>query len=438
MPLPELSWLARARLLVCAGLVAVTAAVPAAHASAPPPPDQDRFYTYTGAQPLAQVAPGTVLKHRAIRASFGPHRTPVDADQLLYRTTDQLGAPTVTVTTVLRPQHRRVLPKLVGYLSFYDGLGARCDPSYTLNGGMGGSAIEQQSEEEDLLMEFYIAQGFVVTVPDFEGEGHHWMAGRESGYGSLDGIRATESFLHLATSTPVGLSGYSGGALAGDWAAELAPSYAPKLNLVGVAAGGVPVDYWHMFDYINGTKTYSAAIPAMLLGLARAYHVDLTSYPSPYGAKVVGELQKACMTAVFGNYPGLTIAKIMKPAYADLRTVPVFVNILNEQIMGTVPGHPRAPYFLGNGNTDGRGDGVMSAGDVRTLAREYCKQGVVVDYREYQHASHITAGAFFDPETGLFLQDRLAGLPFRGNCRSIRPGTDISPEPMPAAGSSGT
>ena len=80
----------------------------------------------------------------------------------------------------------------------------------------------------------------------------------------------------------------------------------------------------------------------------------------------------------------------------------------------------------------------MSAGDVRTLAREYCKQGVVVDYREYQHASHITAGAFFDPETGLFLQDRLAGLPFRGNCRSIRPGTDISPEPMPAAGSSGT
>jgi hypothetical protein len=419
-------------LLVSVLLAIGAALVPQAHAAAPPTPDRDPFYTYTGARPLWQISPGTVLKTRTIRASLGPHRTPLQADQLLYRTTTQLGEPSVTVTTVLRPAHRRVLPKLVGYLSFYDGLGPTCDPSYTLNGGNGGSAIEQQSEEEDLLMEFYIGQGFTVTVPDFEGESLHWMAGRESGYGSLDGIRATESFLHLGSQTRVGLSGYSGGALAADWAAELAPTYAPKLNIVGVAAGGVPVDYWHMFDYINGTKTYSAAIPAMLIGLARAYDVDLTPYLSAYGVTVVGELQKACMTAVFGNYPGLTVARIMKPQYADLRKVPVFVKMLNEQIMGTVPGHPRAPYLLGNGNSDGRGDGVMSAGDVEALAYEYCKQGVVVNFREYPHANHITAGAFFDPETGPFLQDRLAGLPYRGNCASIGPGTSIAPEPTPA------
>jgi hypothetical protein len=291
-----------------------------------------------------------------------------------------------------------------------------------LNGGKPDSATEQQSEEEDLLINWYLGQGFVVTVPDFEGTGLHWMAGRESGYGVLDGIRATESYLHVGPQTRVGFSGYSGGALAADWAAELAPAYAPTLNIVGVAGGGVPVNYWHMFDYINGTKTYSAAIPAMLLGLARAYHVDLTPYLSSYGAKVVHEMDQVCMTAVFGNYPGLTIAKIMKPQYADLRRVPVFVRMLNEQIMGTVPGHPRAPYLLGNGNADGRGDGVMSAGDVRALAQEYCKQGVRVGYHEYPHANHITAGAFFDPQTGPFLQDRLNGLPFRGNCASIEPG----------------
>ena len=60
------------------------------------------------------------------------------------------------------------------------------------------------------------------------------------------------------------------------------------------------------------------------------------------------------------------------------RKVPVFLRILNEQIMGTVPGHPRAPMLLAVGNADGRGDGVMQAGDVEAVAYQYCKQGVTV------------------------------------------------------------
>src|SRR4051794_179237 len=139
----------------CVSLVALALAVGAlmaphaTAAGATPTPDRDPFYKYSGSKPLWQIPPGTVLKTRTIRASFGPHRTPVRADQLLYRTTTQIGEPSVTVTTVLRPSKRPVLPKLVGYLSFYDGLGPTCDPSYTLNGGTGSSAIEQQSEEED-------------------------------------------------------------------------------------------------------------------------------------------------------------------------------------------------------------------------------------------------------------------------------------------------
>jgi hypothetical protein len=407
------------RSAVVAALLAVASfAVPHAHAAGPVSPDRDPFYRYTGAQPLSQVAPGTVLKQRQIKASFGTDRTPMHAEQLLYRTTDQLGAPSVTVTTLLTPNRARLAPRIVGYLSFYDGLGATCDPSFTLNGGNADSATEQQSMEEDALINWYLGQGFVVTVPDFEGTQLHWMAARESGYGSLDAIRATEAYLHSGARTRVAFSGYSGGALAADWAAELAPAYAPELNIVGVAAGGVPVNYWHMFNYINGDKTYSPAIPAMLLGLARAYHLDLTPYLSAYGVKVMHDMSQICMTAAFGKYPALTVGQIMKPAYRDLHSVPAIRTMLDEQVMGTVQGHPRAPYLLGVGNADGRGDGVMQASDVATLAQEYCNQGVPVTYHEYPHASHITAGAFFDPETGPFLQARLAGVPDKGNCRT--------------------
>ena len=35
------------------------------------------------------------------------------------------------------------------------------------------------------------------------------------------------------------MNGYSGGAIASNWAEALAPRYAPRLNIVAVAAGGI-------------------------------------------------------------------------------------------------------------------------------------------------------------------------------------------------------
>ena len=403
-------------LVALAAAVAVTVA-PVAHADGPKLPANDSFYSYSGAKPLADIAPGTVLKKRATTMYFGPMSTPVAGEQLLYRTTGQLGQPAVTVTTVLAPAQLPTSPNIVGYLSFYDGLDSKCDPSYTLAGGNAGGAAQQEAEEEEMLINWYLSQGFVVTVPDVEGTHLDWMAGRESGYSSLDGIRATESYLH-APDANVGLSGYSGGALAGEWASELAPSYAPKINLVGVAIGGVPVNEFHLFEYANGTSEYAAAIPAMLLGLSRAYNVDLGKYLSSYGAKVVRAESTGCMPDLFGRWPGLTLAKILKPAYRDWQHVPAIARMLRGQTMGTVPGHPstKTPIYMGVGNSDGKGDGVMRAGDVQALAAEYCKAGVPVQFEEYQGASHTTAGAFFEPKTGPFLQERFAGVPFVDNC----------------------
>jgi Secretory lipase len=399
-------------------VVSVARARPAGATAGPPPPDRDPFYTYSGTVPLREIPPGTVLKTRSTHVAIGTTSTPVVARQLLYRTTGQLGQPTVTVTTVIEPTPVPVLPRIVEYLSFYDGLGAQCDPSYTLAGGNPGAANEQETEQEELLINWYLTHGYTVTVPDFEGTHLDWMAGHESGYGALDAVRATESALHVGHDTAVGLSGYSGGAVAGDWASELAPSYAPDLHLVGVANGGVPANYAHMLAYINGTSVFSAAIPGILIGLTRAYGIDLTPYLSPYGLQVVRAESQVCIGSVFGHYPGLTIQQLMKPQYQDFFHVPTFERLLNDQIMGTAPGHPTEPLLLAVGNVDGTGDGAMVAGDVRSLAHEYCRRGVPVQFEEYKGASHEAAGAFFEPETDAFLQARFDGLPFRGNCSS--------------------
>src|SRR5581483_6994197 len=181
----------------------------------------------------------------------------------------------------------------------------------------------------------------------------------------------------------------------------------------------IPANYVDHFAYINGTVEYSAAIPAELLGLSRAYGVDLARYLSPYGRKVVQQEAAGCIASAFGKYPGLTVQQIMQPAYRDLAHVAPFSTMLRDQTMGTAATRPREPLLMAVGNADGRGDGAMVAADVKALARRYCREGLAVDYQEYPKASHIEAAAFFEPETGPFLQARFAGLPFVDNCSSL-------------------
>ena len=413
--------------LACLLLVPLAVLRPARAAPTRVAPSQDPFYTYS--KPLDQSSPGAVLNQRPVQLAFGAgNSTPIHAEQLLYRTTDQQGQPAVTVTTVIQPTPVPVLPRIVDYLSFYDGLGSKCDPSYTLAGGdPGDSTYAQEAEEEELLITWYLAHGDIVTVPDFEGTNLAWMTGHLSGYGALDAVRATETYLKVGPRTPVGLSGYSGGSVAADWASELAPAYAPDVNLVGVAEGGVPANYFDHFAYINGTAEYSAAIPGELLGLSRAYGVDLTRvdpvthqgvYLTATGLKVVNAESDTCIASDFGKYQ-VTIADIMQPAYRDLAHVAPFSSMLGDQTMGTAATHPSEPLFIGMGNADGKGDGAMSAVDAKALARHYCSERVPVDYQEYPGASHIEAAAFFEPQTGPFLQARFAGAPSVNNCATL-------------------
>ncbi len=100
--------------------------------------------------------------------------------------------------------------------------------------------------------------------------------------------------------------------------------------------------------------------------------------------------------------------------------------------MGT-GGTPTIPLFIGQGaNGDlewtpgdkpgiGAGDGVMIAGDVRTLARTYCARGTTVYYEQYDALSHITSVGIWLVKAIDWVKDRFAGQPAPENCSSIPP-----------------
>jgi hypothetical protein len=421
---------------------AVWLALLASVARAAAPPSQDPFYRYEGSRRLAKIAPGTVLKSRTLSAHLAGIPEPVTAVQLLYRSTGATGKPTVNVTSVLLPPLPLGPPTVLSYQSFYDSLNNEDEPSYAISGGLTLGGLIPNSES--LVISPALLAGETVVVADTEGENADLAAGPEYGLNTIDSLRAalSSSATGLAGAHKIGLIGYSGGAIATEWAAELAPSYAPELDskIVGAAFGGTFVDPDHNLHYIEGSLEWSGVIPIGLIGIARAYHINLTRYMSAYGRELNTKLQHASIVEVLARYPGLTWAQLASPRYPTPESVPPFVKVANRLIMGS-RGTPTAPLFIGQGaggeleGTPGNkpgigpGDGVMIAGDVRSLAREYCARGATLQYEEYEHLGHVAAAAQWLPEAYLWLTARFGGTPAPQNCAAIAPGNSLEPIP---------
>src|SRR5271157_3315438 len=99
-------------------------------------PKDDPFYSYTGSTPLANIAPGTVLKTRSFRYHIFGFPTLLETTQLLYRSTSQTGKPTVNVTSVIAPPIQFDKTKVLSYQSAYDSLNRNDEPSYAISGGL--------------------------------------------------------------------------------------------------------------------------------------------------------------------------------------------------------------------------------------------------------------------------------------------------------------
>ena len=390
-------------------------------------PSADPFYSYNSAA-ISGVSPGTVLRSRAVSVpTLGvlPDSV-VPATQALYRTQNQLGQPTASVATIIPPPASGPT-KLLSYQTFYDGLDDSCRPSFTLQGGV--PSTNTGNADNNLLLGF-VRDGYTVVSSDYEGPADHYTAGRESGYGTLDGIRAAESKLSLPATTSVGLVGYSGGSIASEWASELEPSYAPQLEIAGVAEGGIPVHYADMFAYINGSSGYAGVIPALILGLVRAYGLDPAKYFNDTGQQIVDQVAKGCL--VPNAYPGLRFEDMLRPEYRDWKQVPELVKVFNDAIMGTA-GTPSGPLLMAVGSSDAIGDGVMPAGDVTGLSHTYCERGISVQLHIYAGSDHVASLAKFDSDARQFMQQRYAGQTPANGCASIGPGNPLTPLPVPSS-----
>ncbi|MBE1463173.1 lipase family protein [Kibdelosporangium phytohabitans] len=384
-----------------------------ATAAPPPPPQSDPFY-----QPPSGYegeAPGTVLRSRSVSISaFGALPQKVQAWQLLYRTTDQKDNPQAAVTTVLLPWGARpsATRPLLSYQVAEDSAAPQCAISYQLRQGAGNENIVAQAEI--LLINAAVHQGWAVSVPDYEGPRNAYVAGKQAGQATLDGIRAARDFapLGLGTQTNIGLWGYSGGALASGWAAQLQPSYAPELNIKGIAEGGLPVSPKNVLLGANKGPFAGIAMSG-IAGLSHAYP-ELAAFMdqnlTQEGKAAFAKASTQCNHSNAGEFAFRDLFAYF--SIKDPLSRPVPQEILAEVTLGKAT--PTAPLFVYHSVNDE----LVPVADTDATVQKYCAAGGRVTYQRDILSEHIALVITGAPDALNWLKDRLNGQPAANGCNT--------------------
>jgi fermentation-respiration switch protein FrsA (DUF1100 family) len=325
---------------------------------------------YLPPDPLEPGPPGAILRAQPIDAYLAPGvRLRANAWRVLYRSTSATGEPTTVSGTVLIPRGRTSKPRpLIGYAVGTHGIGDSAAPSRLIARGV---------EWEAGLIAMVLARGWAVAITDYQGLGtpgdHTYMVGRALGPNVLDIMRAARELDPdtLPAEGPAAIVGYSEGGAAAAWAAQLQPTYAPDVPLVGVAAGAAAANLEEAGPSLDGTF-FSFFIAYGGIGYAAAYpELELEPYLTPLARAGIARLRESSVLEAIRSGPRFVRASdLTQPNVLDL---PEWRRRLRENRLGEVA--PEAPVLLHHARRDQivsfahstnlRDDWIARGGDVR-------------------------------------------------------------------------
>jgi hypothetical protein len=402
---------------VCSVAMTVGALCSSAAATAGPltPPSADPFY-----QPPASYAAapnGSVLASRQETASSYGVPLPVHAWQLLYRSENATGGATAEVTTVMVPDAAWTgtgKRPVVSYQTAEDSVSSRCAPSYAIRSGL--LAIDSNAGAEVGLMASLLQRGWAVVTSDYEGPESQFLAGRQEGHGVLDGIRAALSYSPdgLGTGGPVALWGYSGGAFASSWAAELQPHYAPSLRFAGIAIGGDPADLVRAFEQVDGS--YGAGLVfGGIIGLERAFPAaGIEQMFTAAGRQALAAGVQDCTDELLLQYPFAHVASYTYSAHPFAATSLGRALVANSPLGNGAPaaGTPVYDYHA-------TPDELVPVAVDDDLVTKWCAAGAPVQEVRYAYGDHNSTLLTGEAAAVQFLADRFAGDQVVDDCPPI-------------------
>ena len=346
---------------------------------------------------------------RLIRADefAGQHPPGAEVTRILYTTRDAMGAPAVASALVIVPEERRPGTRpVVVWNHGTTGVARGCAPSLRDAAATKWSipAVEQAIE-----------RGWVIVASDYSGQGapgvFPYLIGRGEARSSLDAALAARQLPGVALSPRTLAWGHSQGGHAALWMSQIAPDYAPAIDIRGTALLSPVTEPLALAEELEGTDAdvlLTILISWVLVPYADTYpDVELDRYVAPGGATIVREMTQRCPTepgVIVSVAAGLGIAED-RPLYVrDLTAGP-----LGERLAANAPTGPwEEPVLV----TWGDADEVIPPRLQQDFVDGLCADGVQtrwVVFRDYDHLATLLPSSRFHPVLIRWSEDRLTG-----------------------------
>jgi Secretory lipase len=422
-------------MMAALGVPAVTSATPPARA------DESQYTAfYTPPDPLGPGQAGDVIRSEPSRIVLEPSGQlgafVATGTRIMYRSNGAQGEPIAATGTYFEPD----VPwpgngprPLIALATIPYGLGDQCAPSRLFNQGIhasvGNSGFDLMLNIEETFIATMVARGFAIVVADGEGLGTPGIPtfGNRLSEGQvlIDAARAAMKLpgTSLNPQGPVAFWGYATGGAAAASAAELAPSYAPGLNVVGAWAGAPAADLSLMMPFVDGS-VFAGTLGYLLNGIAAAYpqaEAGLLGTLTPRGVDLFQRTQVMCLVETTASFAFRHMAPYFTTDPAELLASQPLKTIIDAQRIGTLK--PQAPVLI----DANRYDSFVPYGGARQLALDWCAKGSDVEFWTNELSPFLNKMAtthlltyFVDGERSMqWIADRFNGAPTTPNCAEI-------------------
>lgn len=362
------------------------------------PPAPGKFFKVEVAE---GTRPGTLLKSQVYKRGLPAGAS---ARRILYTTTLSGGVPaTASAVIVWKEQATEDNPRRV--VVWAHG---------TLGAAPGCGASMQANPYADVPgLTALLDEGWVYVASDYAGlttpGPHPYLIGDGEARSVLDAVRAAHDLTELTLSLETVIWGYSQGGHAALWSAIQARSYAPELQLKGIAAIAPASDIPAILAQFEPTaigRVFSSYI-------GRAY---ADTYPDLYFTGIVrpgarwqaNEISKRCLSGRSTHTAGILAERFSDGAIfrggdmgASFRKR-VAENVPEQKI--------GAPVLI----LQGRRDEIVSAKVQAGYARGRCAAGEAIDYQVFDgldHSSIVAPDAPTVPVLIKWTQARFDGVP---------------------------
>lgn len=333
-----------------------------------------------------------------------------EAWRILYTTTRGDGSAAVASGLVVVPTEGPGDWPVIDWTHGTTGFAQDCAPSL---------ADEPFESGALMVLPKIVEQGWAVVATDYIGLGaegpHPYLIGKDSAHAALDAVRAAQQLEDADLGEQTVVWGHSQGGGAALWTGALADSYAPELDIEGVAALAPASDLIGLvgnLDVITGGSLFASYVVAAYT----ATYDDVTwrEYVRPGAEATVREISTRCLAepgALASVLDALALSRDPRIFATDPTTGALGERLAQNEPPPTIS----APLLIGQGADDR----LVVPSAQQAYVDDLCSAGQQVDYRTYAGRDHVP---LVEPDSPLvpdllaWTRDRLDGVPVGTGC----------------------